>query len=49
MSPPILDFRKAVEDSGFVDLPHLNRKGSLEFGSGRSARKCAACCPIARR
>lgn len=29
--PPLLDFRKAVEDSGFVDLPHLNRKGSLEF------------------
>jgi hypothetical protein len=29
--PPIMDFRKAVEDSGFVDLPHLNRNGSLTF------------------
>jgi len=32
--PPILDFRKAVRDSGFVDLPHLNRNGNREF-SGR--------------
>jgi len=29
--PPILDFRKVVEDIGFVDLPHLNRKGGQEF------------------
>jgi len=29
--PPILDFRKVVEDIEFVDLPHLNRKGGQEF------------------
>jgi hypothetical protein len=39
--PPLLDFRKAVEDSGFVDLPHLNRKGSLEFSQklGKTLRE----------
>ena len=47
--PPILDFRKAVEDSGFVDLPHLNRKGSLEFSQKlgkRSARPAAQGTPL---
>jgi hypothetical protein len=28
---PILDFRSVVDDDGFVDLPHLNRKGSAKF------------------
>jgi hypothetical protein len=29
--PPALDFRKAIGDTGFVDLAHLNRRGSAEF------------------
>jgi hypothetical protein len=29
--PPILDYREVIDDSGFVDLPHLNRRGSREF------------------
>lgn len=27
----LLDFRRSVDDSGFVDLAHLNQEGSLEF------------------
>jgi hypothetical protein len=30
-APPVLDFRQAVDDSGLVDLPHLNQKGRIEF------------------
>lgn len=36
--PPILDFRKVIDDSGFVDLPHLNRRGSREFSGGLGQR-----------
>lgn len=30
---PILDFRQSIDDGGFVDLAHLNRRGSLQFSS----------------
>jgi hypothetical protein len=30
-TPPVLDFRQAVDDAGLVDLPHLNQKGRIEF------------------
>jgi hypothetical protein len=29
--PPVLDFREAIHDGGFVDLPHMNRQGRVEF------------------
>jgi hypothetical protein len=29
--PHVLDYRNSIKDSGFVDLGHLNREGSLEF------------------
>ncbi len=28
---PVIDMRTAIGDEGFVDLPHLNRKGSAKF------------------
>ncbi len=28
---PLLDFRAAIDDDGFVDLPHLNRPASVRF------------------
>jgi len=28
---PLLDLRTIIDDDGFVDLPHLNRKGSTKF------------------
>jgi hypothetical protein len=30
--PTVLDLRDAIEDSGFVDLTHLNQKGSARCG-----------------
>jgi len=29
--PPLIDLRAVANDDGFVDLPHLNRKGSATF------------------
>jgi len=29
--PPVLDYRPTIHDEGFVDLPHMNRQGRLEF------------------
>jgi len=28
---PVIDMRTVIGDDGFVDLPHLNRKGSATF------------------
>jgi hypothetical protein len=39
--PPVLDYRPTIEDEGFVDLPHMNRQGRLEFSRklGEDLRK----------
>lgn len=29
--PLVLDYRPTIHDEGFVDLPHMNRQGRLEF------------------
>lgn len=36
--PVVLDFRTAVDDSGFVDLPHMNRSGRLAFSRQLAVR-----------
>lgn len=44
-TPAILDFRKAIDDDGFVDLAHLNRRGSEQF-SGMMATALRELLPV---
>ena len=44
-TPAILDFRKAIDDDGFVDLAHLNRRGSEQF-SGMMATALHELLPV---